>query len=181
MNCNENLGQWTNDHNGVITPDRQRGFKNIIFLLRTPPHERPMGRQTTFPYFVNISPSAESATRERYSAAANAPESALCCPVSYDPQYLKAIPAEVIEEIFRVLKKGGRAVISDIVSDEEIPEHLQYDPYLWSGCISGADTEEEFTRPSKKRDSTASKSSSATTRHGKPLQASSSAPSLEFI
>ncbi len=238
-------------------------------------------------------PSSESATRERYAAAAAAPEAALCCPVNYDPQYLKAIPTEVIEkdygcgdpskhlhpgetvldlgsgtgkicfiasqvvgpsgkvigvdmtddmlevarrnapivaenighanvefrkgriqdlaldleildqelqqkpiadangylaadalaadlrvkhpliasdsidvvvsncvlnlvenhlkrqlfqEIFRVLKKGGRAVISDIVSDEEIPVHLQNDPYLWSGCISGAYTEEGFLK-----------------------------------
>lgn len=238
-------------------------------------------------------PSAESATRERYAAAAAQPEAALCCPVDYDPQYLKAIPTEVIEkdygcgdpskhlhpgetvldlgsgtgkicfiasqvvgptgkvigvdmtddmlevarrnapivaknighanvefrkgriqdlgldleildqelrknpiadansflaadalaadlrvkhpliatdsidvvvsncvlnlvethlkrqlfeEIFRVLKKGGRAVISDIVSDEEIPLHLQNDPYLWSGCISGAYTEEGFLK-----------------------------------
>ena len=236
---------------------------------------------------------SESATRERYAAAASAPEAALCCPVSYDPQFLKAIPTEVIEkdygcgdpskyllpgdtvldlgsgtgkicfiasqvvgpegkvigvdmlddmlevarrnapvvaknighanvefrtgriqdlgldlevldaelrkspianaasylaaddlanelrikhplvasdsvdavvsncvlnlvenqlkkqlfgEIFRVLKKGGRAVISDIVSDEEIPEHLQSDPTLWSGCISGAYTEEGFLK-----------------------------------
>ncbi len=235
--------------------------------------------------------SAESATRERYAAAAAKPEAALCCPVDYDPQYLKAIPAEVIEkdygcgdpskhlhpgdtvldlgsgtgkicfiasqvvgptgkvigvdmtddmievarrnapivaeavghanvefrkgriqdlaldleilgrelsknpisdansylaadalaadlrvrspliatdsidvvvsncvlnlveshlkrqlfeEIFRVLKKGGRAVISDIVSDEKIPAHLQNDPQLWSGCVSGAYTEEGF-------------------------------------
>ena len=234
---------------------------------------------------------SESATRERYAAAASAPEAALCCPVSYDPQFLKAIPAEVIEkdygcgdpskylkpgetvldlgsgtgkicfiasqvvgpegkvigvdmlddmlevarrnapvvaenighsnvefrkgriqdlaldlellneelkknpiadaasylaadelanelrvkqpliptdsidvvvsncvlnlvenrmkrqlfeEIFRVLRKGGRAVISDIVSDEEIPVHLQDDPYLWSGCLSGAYTEQGF-------------------------------------
>ncbi|MFD2255389.1 methyltransferase domain-containing protein [Luteolibacter algae] len=237
--------------------------------------------------------SAESATRARYSAAAIASEAALCCPVDYDPQYLKAIPSEVIEkdygcgdpskhlnpgetvldlgsgtgkicfiasqvvgpegkvigvdmtddmlevarrnapivagnighsnvefrkgriqdlgldlelldeelrknpiadanayiaadgiaarlrdakpliasdsidvvvsncvlnlvetrlkkqlfeEIFRVLKNGGRAVISDIVSDEEIPLHLQDDPYLWSGCISGAYTEEGFLK-----------------------------------
>lgn len=47
-------------------------------------------------------------------------------------------------EIFRVLKKGGRAVISDIVCDEAVPEHLQNDPELWSGCISGALTEEGF-------------------------------------
>jgi ubiquinone/menaquinone biosynthesis C-methylase UbiE len=51
---------------------------------------------------------------------------------------------QLFDEIFRVLKKGGRAVISDIVSDEEVPEELQNDPELWSGCISGALTEEGF-------------------------------------
>ncbi|MEM9399866.1 MAG: methyltransferase domain-containing protein [Verrucomicrobiota bacterium] len=51
---------------------------------------------------------------------------------------------QLFKEIFRVLKLGGRAVISDIVSDEEVPEHLQNDPELWSGCISGALTEEGF-------------------------------------
>ena len=49
-------------------------------------------------------------------------------------------------EIFRVLRKGGRAVISDIVSDEEVPKHLQNDRELWSGCISGALTEEGFLK-----------------------------------
>ncbi len=240
---------------------------------------------------MNLTPHPESATRERYAAAAHAPEAALCCPVQYNPQYLKVIPTEVIEkdygcgdpsqyvhpgdivldlgsgtgkicfiasqvvgptgkvigvdmtddmlevakrnapivaerigyanvefrkgriqdlaldldaleialkkhpisganayltadalaadlrvsqplidtasvdvvvsncvlnlvetplkqqlfsEIFRVLKSGGRAVISDIVSDEAIPEHLQSDPHLWSGCISGAYTETGF-------------------------------------
>ncbi len=48
----------------------------------------------------------------------------------------------LFDEIFRVLKKGGRAVISDIVSDEEVPEEMQQDPELWSGCISGAFIEE---------------------------------------
>jgi ubiquinone/menaquinone biosynthesis C-methylase UbiE len=50
----------------------------------------------------------------------------------------------LFEEIFRVLKKGGRAVISDIVADEPVPESLRQNPELWSGCISGALTEEEF-------------------------------------
>ena len=44
---------------------------------------------------------------------------------------------QMFAEIFRVLKRGGRAVISDIVSDEPAPEHLKNDPKLWSGCISG--------------------------------------------
>ena len=47
-------------------------------------------------------------------------------------------------EIFRVLRNGGRAVISDIVSDEEVPADMQSDPELWSGCISGALTETAF-------------------------------------
>ena len=50
----------------------------------------------------------------------------------------------LFDEIFRVLKKGARAVISDIVSDEDVPEEMQTDPELWSGCISGALTEEGF-------------------------------------
>lgn len=51
---------------------------------------------------------------------------------------------KLFREIHRVLRPGGRAVISDIVSDEDIPEHLQHDPQLWSGCISGALREDLF-------------------------------------
>jgi ubiquinone/menaquinone biosynthesis C-methylase UbiE len=51
---------------------------------------------------------------------------------------------ELFQEICRVLRRGGRAVISDIVSDELVPEAMQKDPELWSGCISGALTEEAF-------------------------------------
>jgi hypothetical protein len=35
-------------------------------------------------------------------------------------------------------------VISDIVSDEDVPEPLQRDPELWSGCVSGALREDLF-------------------------------------
>lgn len=52
--------------------------------------------------------------------------------------------AKLFEEIHRVLKRGGRAVISDIVSSREVPETLRRDPELWSGCISGAFQEEAF-------------------------------------
>ncbi|MGJ8669106.1 MAG: methyltransferase domain-containing protein [Oceanococcus sp.] len=52
--------------------------------------------------------------------------------------------ANMIHEIHRVLKPGGRVAISDIVSDEHVPEHLQADADLWSGCISGAFQEHDF-------------------------------------
>ncbi len=53
---------------------------------------------------------------------------------------------QMFEEIFRVLKRGGRAIISDIVCDEDVPEHLQNDPRLWSGCLSGAFREDDFLK-----------------------------------
>lgn len=51
---------------------------------------------------------------------------------------------QLFSEVFRVLRRGGRAVISDIVSDEDVPVSLQNDPRLWSGCISGAFREDTF-------------------------------------
>jgi len=52
----------------------------------------------------------------------------------------------LIREIFRVLKRGGRIAISDIVSDEAVPPELKRDPELWSCCISGAFQELELLR-----------------------------------
>ncbi len=52
--------------------------------------------------------------------------------------------AQLVREIWRVLKPGGRIAISDIVSDEPVPEALKDDAELWSGCIAGAFHEQEF-------------------------------------
>ena len=52
--------------------------------------------------------------------------------------------SQLFQEVFRVLRRGGRAVISDIVSDEPVPQTLKDDPELWSGCLSGAHVEDEF-------------------------------------
>lgn len=54
--------------------------------------------------------------------------------------------AQLLAEIFRVLKVGGRIAISDIISDEVAPPELRNDPTLWSGCISGAFQEHELLR-----------------------------------
>ncbi len=51
---------------------------------------------------------------------------------------------QLFGEIFRVLRQGGRTVISDIVADEPVPAHLKADPELWSGCVSGAMQEKAF-------------------------------------
>lgn len=53
---------------------------------------------------------------------------------------------QLFQEIYRVLKKGGRAVISDIVCDENPTQKIMDDPDLWSGCISGAFREDLFLK-----------------------------------
>ncbi|MDY7012707.1 MAG: methyltransferase domain-containing protein, partial [Cyanobacteriota bacterium] len=53
---------------------------------------------------------------------------------------------QLFQEIYRVLKRGGRAVISDIVCDEEPTPEMKSDPQLWSGCISGAFREDAFLK-----------------------------------
>ncbi len=50
----------------------------------------------------------------------------------------------VFEEIWRVLKDHGRIVISDIVSEREVPPHLKTNPQLWGECLVGALTQEGF-------------------------------------
>jgi ubiquinone/menaquinone biosynthesis C-methylase UbiE len=54
--------------------------------------------------------------------------------------------SQLFREMARVLRSGGRVAISDIVADEEVPGHLQKDPDLWSGCVSGAFQETAFLR-----------------------------------
>ena len=44
----------------------------------------------------------------------------------------------VFREVFRVLKKGGRAYVSDIVLLNELTEEQRNDPELVAGCVGGA-------------------------------------------
>lgn len=45
---------------------------------------------------------------------------------------------KVFREMFRVLSPGGRFTISDIVSDQSVPNYLIYDTEKWGNCLSGA-------------------------------------------
>jgi ubiquinone/menaquinone biosynthesis C-methylase UbiE len=53
---------------------------------------------------------------------------------------------QLFGEMFRVLKKGGRCVISDITCDEDPTDRIMNDADLWSGCVSGAFREDVFLK-----------------------------------
>jgi SAM-dependent methyltransferase len=52
--------------------------------------------------------------------------------------------AAVFRQVARVLKPGGRLVISDIVLDGRLPEVLEKDVYAYVGCVSGAVQRAEY-------------------------------------
>jgi len=51
---------------------------------------------------------------------------------------------QVFKEAFRILKTGGRLAISDVVLTAALPESYLTDMNLYSGCISGAISIEEY-------------------------------------
>lgn len=51
---------------------------------------------------------------------------------------------QVFEEAYRVLKAGGRLVVSDMVTDGPLPLALRGRGDLWAGCVMGALPESEY-------------------------------------
>lgn len=52
--------------------------------------------------------------------------------------------ARAFAETYRVLRPGGHFCVSDIVSDEVLPEAIRRSAELYAGCIAGAVEESEY-------------------------------------
>jgi len=61
------------------------------------------------------------------------------CVINLSPEKVR-----VFRESFRVLRRGGRLAISDVVASAELPEDIRNDPYLHSACVAGASRIEEL-------------------------------------
>jgi len=52
----------------------------------------------------------------------------------------------VFREVYRVLKPGGRIMISDLVTEGELPEEVRKSFEAWAGCIAGALEKSKYLR-----------------------------------
>jgi arsenite methyltransferase len=57
---------------------------------------------------------------------------------------------QVLHEILRVLKPGGRMAVSDIVTRGELPQKVKESLSAWAGCIAGAMDADDMTALMKK-------------------------------
>ena len=51
---------------------------------------------------------------------------------------------QVLREAFRVLRPGGRFAVSDVITRAGLPDPVQQNMALWTGCVAGALEEQEF-------------------------------------
>jgi len=58
---------------------------------------------------------------------------------------LSADKPQVVREAARVLKRGGRFTVSDVIADPDMDAATRADMEQWTGCVAGALTEREFT------------------------------------
>ncbi|NYZ79590.1 arsenite methyltransferase [Candidatus Micrarchaeota archaeon] len=54
------------------------------------------------------------------------------------------------KEAYRVLKAGGRVLISDLVTEGELPEKIRRNFDAWAGCIAGALEKKKYIETIKK-------------------------------
>ncbi|MBI5495766.1 MAG: methyltransferase domain-containing protein [Deltaproteobacteria bacterium] len=50
----------------------------------------------------------------------------------------------VYREVHRVLRPGGRFVVSDVIAEQELPQAVREDPAAWAACYGGAVPEAEY-------------------------------------
>ncbi|KAI9748044.1 MAG: hypothetical protein M1815_003646 [Lichina confinis] len=108
------------------------GLTNVVFVESSITH---IAMETPHAPYLSSSSSSSS------SSPTFGPVAADCiisnCVVSLVPEDDKQ---KVFDEMFRLLRPGGRVAISDLLTKRDMPEHMRRDMSLYAACIGGAST-----------------------------------------
>lgn len=96
-------------------------------------HERAFNDKVSNVHFITANIEQLPLPKESYNAIISN------CVINHSPNKLK-----VFGEIYRVLKSGGRFIISDAVTKYTLPPEVKNDPQAWADCYGGAIMEAEY-------------------------------------
>ena len=140
------------------------GADVLISARRVGPTGRAIGLDMTDEMLALARANAEQAGVENvefhkgYIEAIPLPDASVDVVISNCVLNLSGDKPQVLREVARVLRPGGRFAISDVIADEGMDDATRADMQQWTGCIAGALTHREFTqrargrRPDRHRD-----------------------------
>lgn len=82
--------------------------------------------------------------RQGYIEETGLPGESFDCVISNGVINLAADKARVFQEATRLLKRGGRLALADIVTDVPLPENVVCNADLWAACIGGAAERQDY-------------------------------------
>lgn len=82
--------------------------------------------------------------RKAYIEETGLPSGAFDAVISNGVVNLAADKTAVFREAARLLRRGGRLALADIVTDTQLPETITCDATLWAACIGGAMQREKY-------------------------------------
>jgi arsenite methyltransferase len=82
--------------------------------------------------------------RKGYIEETGLPGESFDCVISNGVINLAADKARVFQEATRLLKRGGRLALADIVTDVPLPENVVCNADLWAACIGGAAERQDY-------------------------------------
>jgi ubiquinone/menaquinone biosynthesis C-methylase UbiE len=82
--------------------------------------------------------------RKAYIEDTGLPAESFDCVISNGVINLAADKSRVFQEVARLLKRGGRLAIADIVTELPLPQNVVCNTDLWAACIGGAAYEQDY-------------------------------------
>jgi ubiquinone/menaquinone biosynthesis C-methylase UbiE len=126
------------------------GMDSFIAAIRVGPTGRVVGVDMTDAQLEKATRLADTRAietvryRKAYIEETGLPSESFDCVISNGVINLAADKSRVFQEVARLLKRGGRLALADIVTDEPLPENVVCNADLWAACIGGAAQRQDY-------------------------------------